>query len=160
MKRNRFPGITRGLSGASAGRKSADHRTTGNRVGPASSRRGAGGDLANWKPGTLGSARRGVGHVDAGPPLPRSARGGRTRAAAVAPPMARRRASLAAQGCEFRGSPRRCSRKRPPHWVGAVPQERVQSTEYTAPSSVDDHRASQALFDDPRVSLRRLVHAW
>ena len=33
-------------------------------------RAGAGGNLANWKPGTLGSARRGVGRVDAGPPLP------------------------------------------------------------------------------------------
>ena len=33
-------------------------------------RAGAGGDLANWKPGTLGSARRGAGRVDAGPPLP------------------------------------------------------------------------------------------
>ena len=33
-------------------------------------RAGAGGNLANWKPGTLGSARRGAGRVDAGPPLP------------------------------------------------------------------------------------------
>src|SRR5687767_15043922 len=39
------------------------------RAGP---RRGAGGDLANWKTGTLGSARRGAGRVDAGPPSLRS----------------------------------------------------------------------------------------
>ena len=69
LKRNGFPASPADYRRA-RGRKSADHRTIGNRVGRAGPRRGAGGDLANWKPGTLGSARRGVGRVDAGPPLP------------------------------------------------------------------------------------------
>ena len=65
----RVSGITRGLSGR-AGGKSTDHRTPGNRVGRMSSQRGAGGNLANWEAGTLRFAPRGVGRVDAGPPLP------------------------------------------------------------------------------------------
>ena len=63
---------------------------------------GAGGDLANWKPGTLGvrAARRGAGRR--GPAVARSARVGRTRAAAMAPPMARRRASRVPRGTRLR----------------------------------------------------------
>ena len=91
LKRNGFPASPADYR-RPRGRKSADHRTIGNRVGRAGPRRGAGGDLANWKPGTgIRAARRGAGRR--GPAVARSARVGRTRAAAMASPMARRRAS-------------------------------------------------------------------
>jgi hypothetical protein len=68
-------------------------------------RAGAGGNLANWKPGTLGicAARRGAGRR--GPAVARSARVGRTRAAAMASPMARRRASPAGAGMRLQRKP-------------------------------------------------------
>ena len=117
---------------------------------------------ATWRTGNLelwdprGAARGGSTR----PAVARSARAGRARAAAMASPMARRRASPAGAGmrlqlrrvltarrygsrpvaihwishyssghsttlyesalARIRGSPRRCSRKRPPHRVGAA----------------------------------------
>ena len=59
--------------------KSADHRTIGNRVGPASSRRGARGDLADWGLGTLG-----IRAARAGPRWHRSCRVGHARRAGMA----------------------------------------------------------------------------
>jgi len=67
----------------------------------------AGGNLANWKTGTLGirAARRGAGRP--GPLVLRSGRVGRSRAAAMASPMARRRASRVPRGTRLRRMPAR-----------------------------------------------------
>ena len=54
-------------------------------AGATGERAGAGGNLANWKPGTLGSARRGGGRVDRARRC-RSARVGRARAAVMGSP--------------------------------------------------------------------------
>ena len=97
--------------------------------GPARTRSGraggAGGNLANWKPGTLGvrAARRGAGRR--GPAVARSARVGRTRAAAMASPMARRRASRVPRGTRLRRVPARvlanaCSTGNRSQVVGAL----------------------------------------
>jgi hypothetical protein len=101
LKRKSFPASPADYRCA----KSADHRTIEFWVDRADSRRGAGGNLANWKAGTLGirAARRGAGRP--GPLVLRSGRVGRARAAAMAPPMARRRASLAGAGMRLQRKP-------------------------------------------------------
>ena len=146
----RFPGFQ--LSSSSPRRRP---RRAGRRAGP---RRGAGGDLANWKPGTLGSARRGVGRVDAGPPLPGVAAWGALGRRGHGAPHGPAARVPRAQGCDFRGSPRRCSRKRPPHRVGAVPQERVQSTERTrSPRRTPENRV-RARADSYSVVKCRILY--
>ena len=107
LKRNGFPASPadyRRPRGRKIGRPS-DYRKSGRSRGSAGARRGAGGNLADWKPGTLGvrAARRGAGRR--GPAVARSARVGRTRAAAMASPMARRRASLAGAGMRLQRKP-------------------------------------------------------
>ena len=95
---------------------------------------GARGRAATWRTGKLErweSARRGARRVDAGPPLPGVPAWGALGRRPWPPPWPGGARPSRAQGCDFRGSPRRCSRKRPPYRVGAVPQERVQSTEHT-----------------------------
>jgi hypothetical protein len=71
------------------------------------------------------------GAVDASPPLPGVVACRPLAGRPWPPPWPGGARPSRAQGCDFRGSPRRCSRKRPPHRVGAVPQERVQLTEHT-----------------------------
>ena len=86
------------------------------------------GELETWNSG-IRAARRGAGRR--GPAVARSARVGALGRRPWPPPWPGGARPSRAQGCDFRGSPRGCSRKRPPHRVGAVPQERVQSTEHT-----------------------------
>jgi hypothetical protein len=143
---------------AEIGRPS-DFPISGRSRGPRRGRRLAGGKLASWKPETLGvrAARRGAGRP--GPLVLRSGRVGRTRAAAMAAPQwpggARR---SRAQGCDFRGSPRRCSRKRRPSRVGAVPQERVQSTEHTRSTRRTPENRIRARADSYSVVERPLLY--
>ena len=99
------------------GRISADHRTIGNRVGPASARRGAGGNLANWKPGTLGSARRGARRVDAGPPLPGVPAWGALGRRPWPPPWPGGARPGCREGRDFGGCSPECSRTHVPQGI-------------------------------------------